>query len=357
MDNKELIPISELEDVEESSVQVVRRKKRRKKSKGKRLLAFALVTVCIVYAYMNFDELSAFAISVKEKLSILENKNPPDSNLGGDNNQNKNEDGEANSSKGENESEKEDVQVESLIPENAYKILGNFESFTDVNNEAGVSLDFEAVDLIKASDVYDQYGNEAPCVLIIHRNCLEIYSNGVYYSPSDSFYGYNDNVGDVGKAICDSLNECGIKSIHIDTIFANGGIYSSKKEYENALKEALKKYPSISYVIEISRDVSVNKDMTLNKNVFNEHYAQIKLTIGSSIDENDIFWKKNLSFAKALAEHSENLICDITLSSFELSQNIEPVCIRVDVGSYGNTINEAILSGKELASAICTVLN
>ena len=353
MDGKELIPVSDVENIEEGSVRVVRRKKRRRKGNGRKLLAFVLVTVCIAYACMNFNELSAFALSIKEKLNTLEDKNPPDFSSGGDSSFNQNENKDESSSENENE----DVNEEAFVPENAYKILESFEAFVDVNNEAGVNLDFEAVDLVKANDIYAEYGNEAPCVLIIHRNCLEGYSNGVYYSPSDGFYGYNDNVSDVGKVICNSLNDGGIKSIHIDTVFANGSIFSSKKEYEKALDEALKKYPSISYVIEISRDVSVNKDMTMNKNVFNEDYAQIKLTVGSSEDESNNFWNKNLSFAKALAEQSENLICGITLSSFELSQNIEPVCIRVDVGSYGNTIDEAILSGKELALIMCGVLN
>ncbi len=351
MDRNEIITVDDKKDFEESSVLVVRRKTRRKKRMLlRKMVFFALVVGLCYFGYKNYNKIYAF---VKESLSSFdssENKNPSD--------QTTDEYNEDTSNK-ENDDEKiPDFQIR--IPEGAYQIKTNFEIYNEIHNESNINLDFELNDnFINVRDIYKTYGNESPCVLIIHSSCLMSYSNGEYYSPDDAFYSHKNNVSDIGRIICDTLNDKNINAIHIDDIFANGAIYSSRTEYENALRKALEAYPSISYVLDVSRDVIINNDLTMNKmicHVNEENVAQIKLTVGSSTDENEDFYLKNLSFANKLAKDNPDLIYGVTLSQFELSQNIAPYALKVEVGAYSNSFVEAKLAAKELANRLCVLL-
>ena len=350
MDNNELIPTIS-DDISENSVLVVKRKKKRKKHFFfKRLLCFVLIMGLCYFVYRNLNEIKVMANKIVDKFSSGNNNEPSfDSSI---------IDSDSLSSDSGVVSPPEDIFT---IPSDAFEIISNTGNFTEISNEAEISLDFDYSNShILANDIYKQYGNEAPVVLIIHSSCREAYSNGSYYYTDDSFYSNENNISLVGKIICDTLNDNNINTIHIDDIFANGSIYNSNVEFEKALNQALKMYPSISYVFDVSRDIIINDDLSMNKMVSNingKDIAQIKLIIGSSSDENKTFWHKNLSFASKLAENNSDLIYDVTLSKFELTQNISPISMRIDVGAFSNSIDEAILAGNELALRICNLLS
>lgn len=350
MDTNAIIPAENKEnDIEENSVIVVKQKKKRKKYFFfKKLICFTIIIGLSYFAFINYKDIKDFILDKftieQSNINQTNENSSEDNNLSVDNSDNLN-------------TPNENIN----IPSDAYKIFEKTMLYTEVTNETEleINLDCSNENYALANDIYKQYGNEAPCVLIIHSSCLESYSNGNYYKNSDSFYANQDNVSLVGKIICDTLNDNNINAIHIDDIFANGSIYSSTKEYKKTLEAALKKYPSISYVLDVSRNVIVNDDLTMNKmicNINNNNLAQIKLTIGSSTNENNSFWHKNISFANKLALENSDLIYDVTLSCFELSQDIKPIAMRIDVGAYSNSINEALLAGHEFALRLSEML-
>ena len=356
MDNKDIIQYVN-DDIEENSVMVVKGKRRKKKgSLFKRLFCIALIAVACYYTYQNFGEIRSLAnkLIVQYRNGQANKSQPVDSNTDTDTDTNSGSYDDSNIT----DLPENDIQ----IPTDALNIFESTGKFVEIYNEAEIEIDYSKLpeDFITVEDIYKKYGNEAPVVLIIHSSCKESYSNGTYYYTNDSFYSNENNVSTVGKVICDTLNESNINAIHIDDIFANGGIYNSRAEYESCLSEALKRYPSISYVFDISRDVLINDDLTMNKMIASINgscVAQIKIAVGSSTDKSKAFWHKNLAFAKMLATENSDLIYNVTLAGFELSQNIAPVSIKIDVGSYSNTINDAILAGKELAKSICNMLH
>lgn len=341
MNNSELIPLENENDIDENSVLVVRRKKNNKKYFFKRLFSLILVVYLCYFVYKNFSDIKNLTNKIIDKISSVQNDSDSPSS-------------DTNDTQDNTCSPNESIK----IPSGANKIYEQTGKFTKITNEAklDLDLDFSITDYSLVNEIYEQYGSEAPCVLIIHSSCLENYSNGSYYQTDDSFYSSKENVALVGKIICDTLNDNNINAIHIDEIFANGSINSSKKEYEKLLNDTLKKYPSISYVLDVSRDIIINDDLSMNKMVYKlngENVAQIKLTIGASEKS---FWHKNLIFANKIASENSDLIYDVTLSSFELSQNIKPISIRVEIGSYSNDIWEALLSGKQFALALSKIL-
>ena len=75
--------------------------------------------------------------------------------------------------------------------------------------------------------------------------------------------------------------------------------------------------------------------------------AQMKLWVGSS-SKNEL-WKNNLSLATMLASQNPDITSEVILSSFSFSSNICPNFLKIDVGAYSNTYEEACLLANEIA--------
>ena len=319
--------------------------RKRKRSFLVKLITYALIIAIIYSAYINFDKIKLF----------FENND--------DTIQSDTENDKADTDTGVSDSESNEISKDNPteIPNDTYKINSITQAFTEINNESAISSDIDISGEVipKASDVFNEYGKDAPLILIVHSNRNEAYSNGQYYTVNDEFYSANNNASNIGKLICDTLKESYINAIHIDDIFGSGAIYNSRKELEKAIDDTLKKYPSIKIVLDISRDVSVNDDMTMDRyitDINGEAAAQISLTVGSNVAKEAIY-AKNLNLAFAIYNECTNLVYDITVAPFTLSQDIEPLFLKADIGSYANTYDDAVISAHELASALCRVVS
>ena len=247
---------------------------------------------------------------------------------------------------------------DSQIPKDNFQIIEKSFEFSQIKNNTAIEIESMDFSPISAKDIYSKFGNEAPVVLVIHSASQEAYSNGVYYSKNDDFYSSTNNVGDIGKIICEELNDLNINAIHINEVYANGGKHSSTKEYESKIASILSIYPSIEYVINISRDIIVNEDFTMTKPItISElgNMAQLKITVGSSANKD--FWKKNLSLAIMLATSNASSIYEVELSPFELSQNISPCSLKVDIGAFSNSFHEASCLARSFAHTFASLIN
>lgn len=340
MKNTDLIPI-------ESKI-YENDKRKRKSSFLRKLICYLLVlTICYV-SYVNFDKIKSYIsdlnVDFESEQENITSENDTDT--------------QENDKENNNQVQEENIAI---IPENAYKIHGITSVFSKINNKSTLDIDTEVSNeaLPQVSETYAKYGKDAPHILIVHSASQEAYSNGEYYFTNDNFYSSNNNVSDIGKLICDTLNENHVNTIHIDQIFGSGGIYHSRDYLESTVNEALRKYPSIKIVLDISRGVIINDDMSMNKTVTELNgntVSQISLTVGSDI-ENGVIYYKNLNFANALYNESNNLVYDIAVAPFKLSQDIEPLFLKIDVGAYSNSYEEASFSAYELANIICSLLS
>lgn len=241
---------------------------------------------------------------------------------------------------------------------NSYAINNIGKQEFKATNESGCDFDFSLKHSSKAlEEIYSQYGKEAPVVLITHSQIRESYSNGISYSPSDAFYSDTSNVSYIGAEICKKLNSYGVNAIQISELYASGSIYGSQVEYEAALKNALKKYPSITYVFNISRGISINDDMTMDKTVLKDgelSYAQISIICGTSSNEANENQTNNVLFAfdfsKFANNKMNNIVKESKISRFELSQSLGPVSLNIDIGDYANSYEEAANSASAFAS-------
>lgn len=363
MEEKDIIFLGEQE---ESFVLVERNKKRQKQKQReaiKRGVAFIVLIVAIIGAIKIFPY-------VKEFFSSFKNENPPADSSG----INKpSDDGslppsldtstdtstdassDEDTSTSEEENSDSDTETDTDTNENNefktdfYEIKENGTSKYLAINESGCEFDFSKdFSKTKLKDIQRKYGSDAPIVLITHSSINESYSNGENYSKDGDFYSEKNNVGDIGKIICNNLNALGVGAIQLDELYASGAIFSSQAEYKKSLDEALKKYPSISYVFNVSRGISLNDDLTMNKSTFQkdgEKYAQISMISGTNWDSATKNQTQNVLFAfdfsKYLNNESPNFVKENKISRYSLSQDISPNTVNIDIGEFSNSFEEA----------------
>ena len=339
----------------EPCVKAVPRKRRRKRSTSFFKAVF-YVFVCLALTlliYVNYDRLRTFTdnllFGAQNTDTGLQNSDtdiPPAADTGSET---KKDDDISSDTQTDNDTEDEKDGFYAIIP-------------TDMSGgvlDNQTSLKFSTSKLTfakkKISEIYTEYGKSAPIVLIIHSCADECYSDGKQYSENSAFYSDTKNVSDIGETISSVLVRQGINCIHIKDNFGDS-LRSSKEKYEKALSDTLKKYPSISYVIDVSRDVTIDGDMSMKKPVVSigdTSYAQFKITVGSNEISENPYWSENLAFALFLSEYiskeAKNLMRPCVLSRFALSQQYAPLSIRIDVGSYSNTYEEASSSAELFA--------
>ncbi len=349
MSQTDLIVVKPKDDNSSSCGVVVQENKKRQKRKRHGLKGFFAI---LFIALLCFGVYKAFPYINRFFTSLVPDNN--DSAVTDTNTQN------SDTSSGENGNLTDDDNTntpEIIIPSGHYQIFDLVAKEYEIINESRCEFDFSVpFEYTALEKIYSTYGKDAPVVLIIHSSNRECYSDGISYSPDGAFYSDTKNVGDIGEIICQNLNKLGVNAIHINETYASGSILSSKEEYESSLKEALNKYPSISYVFNISRDVKINSDLSMDKSTLpigNEACAQIGIICGT----NDDFVTKDqnenaqfaFGFASSLNEKGVKLIKSNTISRFALSQNYEPICLKIDIGSYANSFEEASLCAEAFA--------
>lgn len=204
-------------------------------------------------------------------------------------------------------------------------------------------------------------------VLIYHTHTSEAYIDcdvGYYYSDfyprtTDTRY----NVTAVGDEIEKELKKSGIGVVHDKT--SHDDTYTGSYLRSRAtIEKYLKKYPKIKVTLDIHRD-SIGADTYKMKPTFTykgKKGAQIMILSG--YDPSGYFnfpnWNYNLRFALKLQKECETKISGMTrpldFGNFAYNMNVNTGSLLIEVGSDGNTLDEAKYSGKLLGKALSQVL-
>lgn len=249
------------------------------------------------------------------------------------------------------------------VPSGAYKIECQTSEYK-ITNETSIELKGDTPKLVSPAQIRTKYGSEAPLVLITHLAPKEAYSNGKYYSETDNFYSDTENVSALAKILSGKLNALGIKTVYLDEEYAKGSVIGTLEEYEASLKKALDKYPSISYVISLSRGIYINEGMVQTRetvSVGGEKCAQIRIISGTSGGKMSEAQEESLNFALDFAKFANEkiptLVSESKIAGFELGQNVSPFALEIELGTYANTYGEAKESVNRLSSLIFEYLS
>ena len=204
-------------------------------------------------------------------------------------------------------------------------------------------------------------------VLILHSHISESYSKvpGQDYSEPEPYRTSNNeyNVAAVGERLTQILRDAGVEVIHDTT---NYEVPNTDYAYDTArdrLEQYLRDNPDIVLVIDLHRDAALTEDGNQwgpTVNVDGKETARISFAVGTGCyigGENH--WKENFSVTSKIQVLLEKLYPGITreilVSSSQYNQDLPAKFVLAEVGTAGNTLQEALDAADCLAEAILTL--
>ena len=221
-------------------------------------------------------------------------------------------------------------------------------------------------------ELREEYGKDAPVVLILHTHGTEAYSPHLAeeYADGESFRSLDpeSNVVAVGREMKKIFDSHGIGTIHVETLFDAEDYNMAYSLAAEEIKKITDEYPSVKYVLDVHRDAMVTPDGTSLRPISNSTVtvegvaaAQIMLGVGTDYaGSGHAAWQDNLSVAlklqSAALAFDPDLMRPINLRSASFNQQYTPGSLIVEVGSAANSLSEAKLAGMIFAEAASRVI-
>lgn len=232
-----------------------------------------------------------------------------------------------------------------------------------INNQTSKTIDIKSL-LNKELDL--TLSNE-PSVLIIHTHTTESYTPSELYNytptETDRTTDLNYNMASVGEVIYSELTQNGISTIHDSTINDYPSYSTSYSKSLKLVQSYTNKYPSIKIVIDVHRDAMVTKEGSKLRPLTSSDApcAQVMTVVGtndSGLEHAN--WQDNLSFAIKL-QHKMNemypsLARPINLRRERFNQHTAPYAFILEVGTNGNTLEEAKEGARLFSHALISIL-
>ena len=233
-----------------------------------------------------------------------------------------------------------------------------------IYNHTDYTLDIPAL-LANAPQLSAQ--GEGPKVLIYHSHATEAYTmDGTdVYEESDSYRTLNtqQNMVRIGEEMAAVFEAAGIGVIHDTTLYDYPSYNNAYVRSVEGVAAALKEYPSIVLLLDVHRDALVASDGTIYKVVSGsvDNCAQVMMVMGSDANgQVHPNWKVNLSLAveiqNALAQKWATLARPIVLRTSRFNQHLSTGTILVEVGTHGNTLQEAITAARLYARTVAELM-
>lgn len=206
-----------------------------------------------------------------------------------------------------------------------------------------------------------------PQVLIYHTHTTESYLP--FGDKYDEEYptrsrNPNRNMTAVGDAICSALSEHGIASLHDCTVHDYPQYTGAYYRSADSILEDMDQYPSLKIILDIHRDgiLEENGGATAPAVEINgKSAAQFMIITGCENGEFDMpNYMENYKLACLLQNTSETLYPNLARSVLfdyrNYNQSLSTNILLIEVGSQGNSLEEAIYTGKLLGDIIAKAL-
>ena len=219
-----------------------------------------------------------------------------------------------------------------------------------VINLSDKDIDVDA--LLDSGFMYkESSGNPAPLVMVIHTHTSE-----EYMTDNGSFKGLNSVVS-VGENINQTLNAAGLSAIHC-TVIHDAGDDNAYVAARETIKTMLMIYPSVKYIIDVHRMDRQENGQTV-KTLSAVDTAQMRITV-SADGTTGRNWQDGLALAVALRQKLNGdgraLCAPTVLSAARYNSDLCRYYMMLEVGTQGNTTQEAMSAGEYFAKALLSVL-
>lgn len=233
-------------------------------------------------------------------------------------------------------------------------------------NKTKKTVDLPAIAALAPS--FTLTGGAAPEILIMHTHGSESYAQDgadVYQESGVARTTDNNyNITRVGAEIERIFTEMGFSVLHDRTLYDYPSYTGAYDRSKAGVESYLAQYPSIKIVLDVHRDALVGADGTVYKAVTEldgVKTAQMLFVIGT--DDGGAThpnWTQNLSLSLRM-QHRMNslwpgLARPIALRSSRFNQQLSTGSLLVEIGSHGNTLQEALAGARLFARSAGQVL-
>ena len=233
-----------------------------------------------------------------------------------------------------------------------------------VYNHTDYAIDLDA---LRAAAPGLSAQGEGPKVLIYHSHATEAYTmdGEDVYQESDSYRTLDTqrNMVRVGEEMAAVFEAAGVGVIHDKTLYDYPSYNAAYQRSLEGVTAILKENPSIVLLLDVHRDALVASDGTIYKVVAGtvDDCAQVMMVLGSDaggqVHPN---WKVNLSLAlgiqDALASKWATLARPVVLRGSRFNQHLSTGTLLVEVGTHGNTLQEAITAARLYARTVAELM-
>ena len=256
-----------------------------------------------------------------------------------------------------------DIIARTLIPTSpqGYDVAGGLYLY----NRTGESVDLAAA---AQASVNITLPAEGPQILIIHTHTTEAYTpDGTdVYTPDGGVartLEEEDNMLRVGDEMERVFTEMGLSVLHDRTVHDYPQYNGAYTRYAQTVQKYLEQYPSIKIVLDVHRDALAGEDGTVYKAVTvidGVDTAQVMLVIGHGQDGSNPHWMENLALACKIQSSMNTLYPTLarpmTFRSSSYNQELSTGSLLVEVGTHGNTLQEALSAARLFARSAGQVL-
>ena len=231
-----------------------------------------------------------------------------------------------------------------------------------IKNNTGYSPDLEQ--LLNAPLKNDT----APTVLIVHTHATECYTptglDSYTVNSGDRTTDTEYNMVRIGEELARELQNQGIRVIHDKTLFDTESYTGAYARSNAAVKEWIKKDPSISVVLDLHRDALNAEGATRYRLAVESKFgqaAQMLILVGTDASgAKHPGWQNNLSLALKL-QNNLNGLCPgimrpILLTNGSYDQETSDGSLLIEVGANGNSLSDSLVSARLLALALGEIL-
>lgn len=205
---------------------------------------------------------------------------------------------------------------------------------------------------------------DGPQVLIVHTHTCEAYtpSEAYPYSPTDTDRTEDAafNMIRIGQEAKRVLENMGISVLLDETVCDLPSYSGSYKKSLSVMQEVLKQYPSVSVILDLHRDAIELEDgskVKLTSTINGETVAQAMAVVGTDASgQEHPDWEQNLAFATAIQQTADRLspglMRPINLRTGRFNQQVSTGALLFEIGTSGNTMDEALRCIQHLSRAI-----
>ena len=229
----------------------------------------------------------------------------------------------------------------------------------EYKNSTGYEIPLE--ELLKAPLAWD-LTEGGPYVLIVHTHATESYKNTGQYTESDPYRTTQEehNMLAVGDRIAKLLTAGGISVIHDRTLHDYPSYSKAYTKARQTIQKHLDNNPNICLVLDIHRDAIEDEkgnQLAVTAINGNQKAAKLELVVGTDAGgQPHPNWKQNGALAvklQTVLEGEFSGICrPVVFRGSRYNHDLTGGSLIVEVGTAGNTMQEALAGAEVLAKAI-----